>query len=160
MFHRPQQWVGPKYGCEKPSMWIAFGDDLLSWTEHKLLAQPVFDWEIKKIGGATPPIKTEKGWLTLYHGVDAKNTYRTGVFLLDLKDPRKVIARAPGHILEPEHDYETKGVMPVGVVFPTANVVIDGTLFVYYGGADKYIGVATAPLKDVLDYVLQHPVKS
>jgi predicted GH43/DUF377 family glycosyl hydrolase len=62
--------------------------------------------------------------------------------------------------MEPEHDYETKGIVPFGVVFPTGNVVINGTLFVYYGAADMYIGVATAPLKEVVDFVMKHPVKT
>ncbi|MGQ0645284.1 MAG: glycosidase [Elusimicrobiota bacterium] len=153
MLQRPQQWVGPRYGCDRPSIWIAFGDDLLNWTERRLLATSVFDWEKKKVGGSTPPLRTKAGWLVLYHGVDEKNIYRTGAMLLDLQDPRRVVARCPHPILEPEHDYETKGVMNCGVVFPTGNVVIGDTLFVYYGGADKYIGVATAPLGELVDYV-------
>lgn len=160
MLHRPQGWVGPKYGCDRASMWIAFGDDLLKWKEHQLLATSAFGWEKKKIGGSTPPLKTDKGWLVLYHGVDEKNVYRTGAMLLDLKDPRKVLFRGPDAILEPEHDYETQGVMTCGVVFPTGNVIVKDTLYVYYGGADKYIGVATAPLAEVLAYLLKHPVKS
>jgi len=94
----------------------------------------------------------------LHHGVDKDNVYRTGVFMLDLNDPRKVIARARDFILEPQHDYETKGIMPCGVVFPTANIVIKDNFLVYYGGADKYIAVASAPLKEVVDFVMSHPV--
>ncbi len=154
MFRRPQGWVGPKYGCKKPSMWISFADDLLVWKENHLLAQSKFKWESKKIGGSTPPIKTSRGWLVLYHGVDEKNVYRTGMMMLDLKNPRKVIARCPNFIMEPEFDFETKGVMPVSVVFPTGNIVIKGQIYVYYGGGDKTIGVATAPLKDLVDYCM------
>ena len=160
LLRRPQGWVGPKYGCEKPSIWISCADDLLTWKEDRLLLQSKFEWESKKVGGSTPPIKTDRGWLVLYHGVDVKNHYRTGVFMLDLKDPRKIIAQAPDFILEPEYDWETKGVMPVSVVFPTGNVVINGTLFVYYGGGDKCIGVATAPLRDLVEYVMKFPVRS
>ena len=72
--------------------------------------------------------------------------------LLDIKNPRKVLARAPKFVMEPEYDYEKRGLMP-DVVFPTGNVVIDGTLFVYYGAADKRIAVATVKLKDLLKYL-------
>jgi hypothetical protein len=155
VLRRPNDWVGPKYGCEKASIWISSGDDLLMCEKPELLAQPQAAWENKKIGGSCPPLKTDKGWLVCYHGVDKeKNTYRTGFLMLDLKDPRKVIARTEDYVMEPEHDYETKGIVPFGVVFPTGNVVINGTLFVYYGAADMYIGVATAPLKEVVDFAI------
>lgn len=161
VLRRPNDWVGPKYGCEKASIWISSGDDLLMCGTPELLAQSEQPWENKKIGGSCPPLKTDKGWLVCYHGVDKeKNTYRTGFLMLDLKDPRKVIARTEDYVMEPEHDYETKGIVPFGVVFPTGNVVINGTLFVYYGAADMYIGVATAPLKEVVDFVMKHPVKT
>lgn len=159
MLHRPSSWVGPEYGCDRASIWIAFGNDPLIWKEHFLLARPQFQWEEKKIGGSTPPIKTQAGWLTIYHGVDSHNVYRAGVMMLDLSNPKRVIARAPDFILEPEHEYETKGIMK-NVVFPTGNVVINGQLHVYYGGGDKTIAVAYAPLQDVIDYVMSHKVKS
>lgn len=157
MFHRPVDWVGKNYGCDKPSIWISFGDDPLQWKTHKLLAVPKFEWESRKIGGSTPPVKTDKGWLVLYHGVGKDNTYRTGAMMLDLKDPSRVIARKPDFILEPEHEYEKKGIMS-NVVFPTGNVVIGKDLFVYYGAGDKCIGVASAPLAELVDDVLKYPV--
>ncbi len=73
--------------------------------------------------------------------------------LLDLEDPTKVIARATDYIMEPEHDYEIKGFYD-GCVFPTGNVIVDDTLYVYYGGADKYCCVATCSVSELLDYVL------
>lgn len=152
MLHRPSSWVGPKYGCEKPSIWLSFSDDLLNWPEEHLLAQPVFGWEAAKIGGSTPPIRTEKGWLTLYHGVDSQSVYRTGAMLLDLDDPLKILGRTPEPILEPETDEEQKGLVN-NVVFPCGNVVIGDTLFVYYGAADTHCCVATAKLKELVDYV-------
>jgi predicted GH43/DUF377 family glycosyl hydrolase len=156
MLHRPSSWVGPEYGCEKPSMWLTFGDDMLCWREEHLLAQPAFDWERRKIGGSTPPIQTDKGWLVLYHGVDDNIVYRVGAMMLDLDDPLKIIARTPEPILEPEAEYERVGLVP-NVVFPCGNVVIGDTLFVYYGGADKYCCVATAPLAELVDHVLANP---
>ncbi|MCD6508468.1 glycosidase [Candidatus Poribacteria bacterium] len=154
MLHRPQEWVGEKYSCEYPSIWISFSDDLLTWEESYLLAKAEFPWE-RKIGGSTPPIKTEEGWLTLYHGVDEKGIYRVGGMLLDLDDPRKVIARTPDFILEPEEEYEWKGFYS-GCVFPTGNVVVGDELFVYYGAADRYCCVATCSVKELLKYVLRY----
>ena len=125
----------------------------MTWKEDCLLAAPAFDWELKKIGGSTPPLRTPDGWLVLYHGVDARNIYRVGAFLLDLEDPCRILARTPEPILEPEYEYETRGLMPCGVVFPTGNVIVDGRLFVYYGAADTTIAVATAPLDEVLEHL-------
>ena len=116
-----------------------------------------FDWE-KKIGGSTPPLKTEEGWLLLYHGVDSEGIYRVGVALLDLDNPSKVIARSPNYIMEPEYDYELNGFYK-GCVFPTGNVIVGDTLYVYYGSADKYCCVATCSVKELLDYVLKYKTK-
>lgn len=158
MLHRPATWTGPQYGCEKPSIWISFSDDLLHWAEDHVLAQPVFDWESGKIGGSTPPIRTDKGWLVLYHGVDGNSVYRTGAMMLDLGNPRKIIGRTPRPILEPEEDYEKNGLVK-NVVFPCGNVVVDDTLYVYYGGADTVCCAATCKLDELVDYVLGNPVR-
>ncbi|MBN1346804.1 MAG: glycosidase, partial [Phycisphaerae bacterium] len=153
MIHRPATWTGPEYGCENPSIWISYCDDVLSWKDSAVLAQPAFDWECVKIGGSTPPIKTPKGWLTLYHGVDKNHVYRVGAFMLDLENPSRIIARTREPILEPEADYELNGLVP-NVVFPCGNVVIGDRLFVYYGGADRVCCVATAPLEELVEHVL------
>ncbi len=150
--HRPKEWIGEAYGCEYPGVWISFSDDMMEWHDSQLLIKGEESWE-KKIGGSTPPLKTDKGWLTLYHGVGDAGIYRVGIMLLDLDDPTKVIARATDYIMEPEHDYETKGFYD-GCVFPTGNVIVDDTLYVYYGGADKYCCVATCSVSELLDYVL------
>ena len=65
------------------------------------------------------------------------------------------IPRTPEPILEPQMPYELKGFYN-GCVFPTGNVVKDGILYVYYGAADKYVGVATCPLQELLDHLLQN----
>jgi beta-1,2-mannobiose phosphorylase / 1,2-beta-oligomannan phosphorylase len=158
LLDRPASWVGSSYGCDRPSMWISFSDDILRWNGHHLFASPAYAWEEKKIGGGTPPIKTKDGWLVIYHGVDANHVYRAGAMLLDLKNPRIILGRSPEPILEPKMDYERIGLIP-NVVFPTGNVVINDTLFVYYGGADKVCCVATAPLKDMVAYLKKNPWK-
>ncbi|RKY41913.1 MAG: glycosidase [Candidatus Makaraimicrobium thalassicum] len=132
-----------------PHMWIAYSDDLKTWDNQKILMSPEFDWEYFKIGGGAPPIKTEKGWILIYHGVDRSMHYRLGVALLDLEDPGRVIRRYDKPFLEAEADYEISGVVP-NVTFSCGAVVIDDTLFVYYGGADTVICVATAKVKEVL----------
>ena len=154
LLRRPMQWTGPKYGPKYPAIWICFGDDLLKWGKDHLLAKGRFPWE-RKIGGSTPPLRHKKGWLMIYHGVDARGIYHVGAMMLDLRDPRKVIGRTPEPIMSPEAEYEWQGLYPHGVVFPTGNVVLDGKLFVYYGCADKFIGVATANFDELVDHVLQ-----
>lgn len=156
MLHRPAEWVGSTYGCTHPSMWLARSRDLLDWKEHHLLASPAFAWEEKKIGGSTPPLKTPRGWLVFYHGVDHHNIYRVGAMLLDLINPLRILARTPVPVLEPAMAYEREGIVP-NVVFPTGNVIIGDRLYVYYGGADKVCCVATAPLAAFVDFVASHP---
>lgn len=156
LMHRPKQYVGESYGVKYPSIWLKFSDDLLSWEDKPstlLITGIEGTWE-EKIGGSTPPIRTEAGWLVLYHGVEKGGVghYRAGALLLDFNDPTKVIGRTPNPILEPEEDYETQG-MYDGCVFPTGNVVVDGTLYVYYGAADKYVGVATCKVEELVDYL-------
>ena len=155
MLHRPMQWAGPDFENKYPAMWLCYSDDLLTWSESTLLAKGEFAWE-NKIGGSCPPIRTEHGWFVIYHAVDSKGIYRVGVMMLDLEDPSKVIARTPEPIMEPEEDFEWNGLYPHGVVFPTANVVVDDLLYVYYGAADQRIGVATADFAALVEHVMNH----
>ena len=146
-----------------PSIWLKFSDDLLAWEDkpsHLLIAGREGTWE-EKIGGSTPPILTEAGWLTLYHGVADGGTaeYRVGALLLDRENPLRVLARTPEPILEPEFFYETEGFYS-HCVFPTGNVVVDGVLYVYYGGADKYVGVATCRLGRSCCFLFQQRVET
>jgi predicted GH43/DUF377 family glycosyl hydrolase len=157
--HRPLEWIGDDYGCEHPAIWISKSDDLLARGSSTLLAKQEFAWEANKIGANTPPVKTPHGWLTLYHAVGRDKYYRIGALLLDLKDPSIVLCRTRDWLMQPEEDYEIDGFYR-GCVFPCGKVVIGDTLFVYYGGADKFVGVATCPLEDLLQYLLSCPVGS
>ncbi|MDD3034281.1 MAG: glycosidase, partial [Bacteroidales bacterium] len=158
MLHRPKEWVGEGFGPKYPAVWIRFSNDLLNWDEpSQVLIEGIEgSWE-EKVGGSTPPIKTDKGWFVLYHGVEngGKGYYRVGAMMLDLNDPTKVIARTRNFLMEPEHYYEIEGFYK-GCVFPTGNVVKDGILYVYYGGADKYVGVATADFNELVDKLLNN----
>jgi predicted GH43/DUF377 family glycosyl hydrolase len=135
---------------EKPSIWISYSHNLKDWFGHKVIMESKEWWESEKIGAGAPPVKTPKGWLIIYHSVDAAGVYYIGAALLDYKNPSNVIGRTKEPILKPREWYERTGDKN-DVVFPEGNIVKDGTLFVYYGGADKYIGVATCNLKKLLD---------
>ena len=155
-FERPIEYCGEGYGTPVPSMWINFSDDILDWkNEPVLLAKPELEWEALKMGGSTPPLKTEDGWLVIYHAVSKDHIYRVGVMLLDLNDPQKILSRPPDFIMEPECDYETKGFYH-GCVFPTGNVIVEDTLYVYYGAGDIHCGVATCSMKEIMDYLNQY----
>jgi beta-1,2-mannobiose phosphorylase / 1,2-beta-oligomannan phosphorylase len=108
-------------------------------------------WDSAKVGITAPPIKTSKGWLLLYHAVSERHhTYRVGAVLLDPKDPTIVLARSADPIFEPEEKYEKEGIVN-NVVFPCGAVVRDGVVYIYYGGADKVIGIATMKLEIILN---------
>ena len=152
---RPAERVGKEYGCSVPSVFINFSDEISEWDENqnKLLITAEQDWESKKIGGSCPPLKTADGWIFIYHGVSRDDdTYRVGVLLLDLNDPAKIIARTKDFIMEPEHEYETSGYYN-GCVFPTGNVIVDGTFYVYYGAADKYCCAATCSVPELISHL-------
>lgn len=141
-----------------PDIWISYSDDLIHWDDHKIIARPREGlWDEGKVGAGGPPIKTEKGWLFIYHGVAWRDrrerkffgTYRLGVMLLDLENPEKILFRSKYPILEPEQEYEEQGYV-ADVVFTCGTVLIGDELFCYYGGADTVICLAKAKLHDLL----------
>lgn len=137
-----------------PSVWLAFGEDMRHWGDHVEIIRPRPGlWDGKRVGAGGPPIRTDEGWLVLYHGYDEAHVYCMGTALLDLEDPRQVLKRPKASILEPQETWEIKGDVP-NVVFGTANPVVDGTVYLYYGGADRVIGLATAPLDELLAWTM------
>ncbi|MHA2363085.1 MAG: glycoside hydrolase family 130 protein [Candidatus Hodarchaeales archaeon] len=127
----------------EPHMWIAYSKDMMNWTDHKKLFSPKENsWQDFKVGAGAPPIKTEQGWLEFYHGVDKDLHYYLGVMLLDLEDPSKITSILENPILSPDEEYEKVGDVP-NVTFTCGVVEKDKKYFVYYGAADKCIGVAT-----------------
>lgn len=160
MLHRALDRTEKKYPqCKTPAIWIAYSDDLKTWTGDQCIARSEQPWEALRIGAGAPPIRTAAGWLDIYHAVgdiDGKGqAYRAGVMLHDLEDPARIIARAPDFIMEPEERFELEGAVN-RVVFPCGNVVIGDTLFVYYGAADSVCCVATCKLQDLVDYCLRY----
>ena len=142
-------------------MWISFSSDLSHWGNRKLMleARKGGWWDAGKIGLASPPIETEKGWLVIYHGVrmtGAGCIYRLGLGLFDLLSPDHCIKRSDEWIFGPEQPYEQFG--DVGyVVFPCGYTLApDGdSLNLYYGAADTSIALATGSVKEMLAW-LEH----
>ena len=141
---------------------IEYTDDLETFSQEKFETidpQKVPDsqiaWHTHVRSAGPPPIRTDRGWLVLYHAHEAKepSRYKLGAMLLDLDDPTKILHRAIAPILSPDEQYENDG--KPGIVYACGAVVRDGKLFVYYGGADKVICVATAPLRDFLNALVE-----
>ena len=107
-------------------------------------------WDSKKVGLSAPPIKTDYGWLILYHGVsEDDNAYRIGAILTDINDPTKIIGRTDYPIFEPEEDYEKNG-LAKNVVFPCGTALVRKELFVYYGAGDRVVGGAVTDIDELL----------
>ena len=162
VLRRPQAHVGTQTEHDGvPSIQISYSEDLIDWTDPVPVLRPKYDWEDNRIGGSTPPIRTEKGWLVFYHGVQNVDpqsrtvVYRMGAALLDLNDPEKVLARSPEFLLEPEAYYEKYGLYIPMVVFPTAAIVINDMIWLYYGVCDTAIALAKASLSKVLVFLIQ-----
>ena len=150
MIHRPSPLRGGAH------MWLSWSPDMRHWGDHKLLleARDGAWWDAGKIGLGPPPLETPEGWLVMYHGVRLTSDgpiYRAGLALLDLDNPGVVLNHLDEWVFAPEAAYEMTG--DVGrVVFPCGWVLDEPTdrLFLYYGGADTVIGLATARFSDVM----------
>jgi len=142
LLHRPM--LGELMG-----IWIAYSDNLIEWYGLREIMAPVGGWEGKKIGAGAPPIKTEKGWLLIYHGVDEGGVYRLGAAMFSINDPSKLLCRYPEPILEPEMYYEIRGEIP-HVVFACGACEALNRYYIYYGGADKVVCVATVDKEELL----------
>jgi predicted GH43/DUF377 family glycosyl hydrolase len=145
------------------SIWISYSPDLRYWGESKLIMKPLqYHWDEMKIGPGAPPIKTSRGWLNIYHGVFSTmdgSVYRLGVALHDLKDPSIIIAVGDEWILQPEEVYEITGYVH-NVVFTCGAIPEDdGSVKIYWGGADKVMCVGTAKLDDLVDHCLTNSRK-
>ncbi|WP_226913001.1 glycoside hydrolase family 130 protein [Flavicella marina] len=153
LLRRPIEFVGDDYGTDKPGIWLCYSSDMHEWDEPILVATSQEPWEGKKIGAATNPVKTNRGWLLLYHGVDENSVYRVGALMLDLKDPAKVLARTKNYIMEPEEYYEKVGLVIPNVVFPTSVIEKDNLAYIYYGACDTCIGLATVEMDQLIDHI-------
>ena len=157
MIHRPTPLRGGAH------MWVSYSPDLRHWGDHALLleARDGAWWDAGKIGLGPPPIETPDGWLVLYHGAHLTASgpiYRVGFALLDLEDPTIVLRRSDKWAFGPREPYESDGDVD-HVVFPCGWIVdeLRDEVRMYYGASDTRIGLATARLSALLDYVRACP---
>ncbi len=140
-----------------PDVWIAYSADLRCWPDEWMAPvygpRPDNGWDARSVGSNGAPIETPEGWLVINHGYNEDHVYKMGVVLLDLEDPTRVIRRPTAPIFWPQEIWELRGDVPM-VVFSNANPLVDGTVYVYYGGADHVIALATCSLAELLDYAL------
>lgn len=127
---------------------VAFADHLSVWPNASPCQRPTEVWEVLQLGNCGPPIETDAGWLVLTHGVGPMRTYSIGAILLDLDDPTRIIGRLRRPLLTPAPD-EQNGYVP-NVVYSCGALVHAGTLVLPYGIGDSAIGIATAPLSELL----------
>lgn len=151
--------INGKYYClHRPSgldlgghfIWIASSPDLLHWGRHRcILPTRAGSWDRARIGAGASPIKTEAGWLIIYHGADEHNRYCLGAALLDLEDPTKVLARSRMPVLSPEAAYERTGFFG-NVVFSNGHLARGDELTIYYGAADEVVCGARYSISGIL----------
>lgn len=149
---------GKYYALHRPSsvdlggnyIWLAESPDGKYWGNHKCLIKTRKDqWDSKRVGAGAAPIKTEKGWLEIYHGANANHQYCLGAFLMDLNDPYKVIGQTEGPIMQPQEPYELSGFFG-HVVFTNGHVVKGDELTIYYGAADEFVCAAKFSIQAIL----------
>ncbi len=144
--HRPSSVdIGGNY------IWLTSSPDGLHWGDHKCIIKTREGaWDSARVGAGAAPIKTDKGWLEIYHGANEKHQYCLGAFLMDTDDPSKVIARTEAPIMVPTAAYETSGFFG-NVVFTNGHTISsDGdTITVYYGAADEFVCAAHFSLAEI-----------
>ena len=151
--------IGDQYFClHRPSgidlggnfIWVASSPDLKHWGGHHcILRTRKGMWDSARVGAGAAPIKTEAGWLEIYHGADEKHRYSLGAVLLDLQDPSIVLARSEKPIFEPIAEYEQTGFFG-NVVFTNGHLIDGDRLTMYYGASDEVICGATLSVQEIL----------
>ncbi|MBN1124882.1 MAG: glycoside hydrolase family 130 protein [Sedimentisphaerales bacterium] len=138
------RYIGPR------GIWIASSPDLMHWGDHRPLLLPEPDsFHDGKTGGSCVPIRTDEGWLVIYHGSDQEDRYTLAAALLDLQDPSRVLARPREALMQPEADYEIRGFYG-NVIFSCGAVTNDtGWVTIYYGAADQYTAGARVSIDDI-----------
>jgi len=153
-----EQINGMYYALHRPSsvdlggnyIWIAQSPDGLHWGNHKCIAKTRAGmWDSGRVGAGAAPIKTDKGWLEIYHGATKEHRYCLGGLLLDLNDPTKVLARSVEPIMVPTETYETSGFFG-HVVFTNGHVVNGDEVTIYYGAADEFVCGAKFSISEIM----------
>lgn len=136
-----------RQGGEKIS--IMYSDDLYVWDKFQTLMEPLYPWELVQLGNCGSPIKTEKGWLLLTHGVGIMRTYVISAVLLDLENPSVILGRLAKPILEADK-VEREGYVP-NVVYTCGLLRHGNTLIIPYAVSDSATGFATIELNEILN---------
>jgi predicted GH43/DUF377 family glycosyl hydrolase len=143
--HRP---TSPQIGGNY--IWLAESPDGIHWGNHKCILKTRHGlWDSGRVGAGAAPIRTEKGWLEIYHGANVEQQYCLGAFLMDLEDPSKVIARTVHPIMVPTANYELSGFFGF-VVFTNGHVIDGDKLTLYYGAADEFVCGAHFSIREIL----------
>lgn len=148
------------YALHRPSgvdlggnfIWLSRSPDGIHWGHHQCILKTRKDrWDNGRVGAGAAPIKTEHGWLEIYHGANYQFQYCLGAFLMDLHDPSRVIARTEEPIMIPSEPYELTGFFG-HVVFTNGHILgpDNDTLTIYYGAADEYVCGAHFSLREIL----------
>lgn len=147
-------------GQSEGDIYISYSPDLIHWGRTKLFLEKYTRyWESIKVGPAAPPVKTDEGWLVLYHGCRKGMNgyiYMMGALLCDLEEPAYIIGKCNEPIMSPEEYYERVGIVG-NVVFPTAAIPKGDELWVYYGAADTCIGLAFGSIKELVEACKKNP---
>jgi predicted GH43/DUF377 family glycosyl hydrolase len=141
-------WLGTS-GDKTDQMGISYSTDLLHWTEATeapVLPRRVGQFDSRVVEPGPPPILTQSGIVLIYNGADDRLVYRTGAAVFDRNDPRKLLSRTGQPVFAPEKEWERVGQVP-NVVFVEGMARQGNRWLFYYGGADKYVGVAEAPVR-------------
>jgi len=143
------------------SIWLSWSSDLVHWGDSEPVINPVtYHWDQMKIGPGATPIRTSAGWLNIYHGVFPTMdgaVYRLGVALHDIANPAVVLGVADDWIVSPADPWELTGYVH-NVVFSCGAIAEDdGTLKIYWGGADTVMCVGTANIEDLVQLCLNRP---
>lgn len=147
-------YVDSFYKLKNQDFWINYFQNM---RDH-ILMEGMYAHELRNIGGGAPPIKTDKGWLLIFHSVRELNSmkmYSASAALCDLTNPQKILGRTSEPLFIPTEVYELAGVVN-NVVFPTGTAIFDDTLYIYYGAADLYIAVASVKLSELLNHLLHN----
>ncbi|MBI1225786.1 MAG: glycosidase [Bacteroidetes bacterium] len=155
--------IGDSYYClHRPSgvdlggnfIWVAASKDMLHWGKHHCILHTRSGmWDSARVGAGAAPIKTEEGWLMIYHGADHHHRYCLGAALLDLEDPTKVLARSQEPLMEPTETYEKTGFFG-NVVFTNGHLIDGDEITMYYGASDEVICGAKLSIEKILSDIL------
>ncbi|PKB17073.1 glycoside hydrolase family 130 protein [Flavobacterium sp. 5] len=150
---------GMFYALHRPSsvaiggnfIWIASSPDGIHWGNHQCIVKTRKGlWDSARVGAGASPIKTDKGWLSIYHGANENHQYCLGAFLMDLENPTKVIARTHEPIMMPIEEYELSGFFG-NVVFTNGHIMHPdkNTVTIYYGASDEFVCGAEFSIKEI-----------